>query len=123
MVFDVMYPKSAVRGLTPGFPRFGWFRQLKASKRNSELSHSKMRNLLRSDASRFQFDGALMMPSPAFPKVPAVGTAKAFGLNHSWPTPFGPETSRLPTRFQGAPPVPMPATSIESVTDSAAPVR
>jgi hypothetical protein len=118
-----MVPNVPLRGLTSGESSSGWLNTLYASTRTCVVNRSVTRTFLKSARSAVTERGARSSLMPALPNVPGAGCAKAAGLNHSSPRPRLPDASGSPTRFHGcaALPVPTPAMSVESTTDSGAP--
>src|SRR5262245_44603315 len=67
--------------LLAGRPKLGWFRKLKNSARNSNLSFSVSRVVLKRAVSQLKNPGPNSMLRAELPYVNGAGTAKASGLN------------------------------------------
>src|ERR1700730_11509106 len=78
-----MTPKLAAPKIRTGRLKFGWFRVLKASTRNSNIWLSRKLHFFCNDRSTFAKPGPITTFRPEFPKLYGAGSAKALVSKHS----------------------------------------
>src|SRR5882762_5357420 len=115
-VFPVTNPNDPLVGLLFAPPQFGWFSTLKASTRSSTRLVPRMDTILRSPISRFHVRGLRSELRGCTPNAPAVGRAKAAGLNHAALVVNGVRASvGSPITFQNWLPLPGPTPAKSSL--------